>query len=135
MIRSIRICFAQVTRHIPLGIRIVFCKPYIGIGPLIDEAVTRLFVYIFFRMVIAVLLFRIRIIIGRYTYLYKFRIIKSMAGIQRFCLFCRIGIVIELRICVSTAKCDLTFRRQPIVKGIQVNGGPNKVQLAIHRKF
>ena len=109
MVGAIRVSSINIAIHISLCIRVILGKSDVAIGTLVDKAISLLFVHIRFCLVVAVVLFSCRIIIGRYTHLQKLGIIKSVSCIQGFCLVCSIAVIVQLGLGVCSVKSNIAL--------------------------
>ena len=84
----------NVSIYISFGIRVVFRKSDVSVCTLVDKAIALLLIDVRFGLIVPVLFFSICIIICRNSYLQEVIIIESVTGIQCFCLFCCIAVIV-----------------------------------------
>ena len=135
MVGAIRVSSINISVHISLCIRVILGKSDVTVGTLVDKAISLLFVHIRFCLVVAVVLFSCRIIIGRYTHLQELGIIKSVSCIQGICLVCSIAVIVQLGLGVCSVKGNIALCRKSIIEGIIIDGCPYIIELIVHCQF
>ncbi len=111
MVCAIRVSSIDIAVHISLCIRVILGKSDVTIGTLINKAVSLLLIHVRFCLVVAVVLFSSRIIIGRNTHLQELGIIESVSCIQGFCLICCIAVIVQFGLGVSSVKGNIALCR------------------------